>query len=203
MTVPLIVLALLAAGDVDLGDKSERIQELVFAGRYAEAEPIVRECLEKGPREIYFLSQLDIVLNGQGRHADADRVRDRIRTIWEEDYRAGWIAKGSPVAQATWARVIVPARDYNVVGAEYFVPEGLGANEPRIVSFFKVIALPRAGGAGGRVFKLEMSRLVEEYHVLREVLGRGGRQVIPYGKDKPDIRRLVKEAVAFLDGEKK
>ncbi len=199
------VLATLLWAQLNRSEQSMKIQELIFAGKYREAEPIVRKCLQQVPREIYFLSQLDIVLNGQGKHRDADELRNDIRKVWEESHKQKWIAKGSPVAEATWARMIAASKAYQVVGSEYFIPEVIEigpAKLPGITTSYKVIALPKARGGEPRVFKLEMSNVIEEFYVLREVLGAGGRQIIHYGSRRPDIRKLVADAIAYLDMEK-
>lgn len=188
--------------EVDLEKTAKQIQAFIFAGKFAEAEPLVHRCLQRAPKELYFLSQLDIVLNGQGKYQEADVLRDRIREIWEQDYKADWIVTGSPVSKATWARMLVPAQTYYVVGAEYFQPEVLGS-EFTITSFYKIIAQPKSEDEETRVFKLEMSNIVEEFYVLRELLkDGGGRQIIQYGGTKPDFRTVVGDTRAYLDAEK-
>ena len=188
-------------GELDLNKASETIQELIFAGKFDEAEPLVRQCLQHVPEELYFLSQLDIVLNGQGKYHAADELRNQIRDIWERHHKATWLAKGSPVSDATWARMIIPAEAYYVVGTEYFQPEVIGS-EFTITSFYKIIALPKSQDKETRIFKLEMSTLVEEFYVLRELFpDGGGQQIIPYGDKKPEFRTLVKDAATYLDAE--
>ena len=90
----------------DLEQKSEKIQALLRAGKFNEAEPLARECIQQLPEEPYFLAQLGIVLNGQGKFREADELRDKIRKVWERDYKAKWIANGSPVGESSWARVV-------------------------------------------------------------------------------------------------
>lgn len=46
-----------------------------------------------------------------------------------------------------------------------------------------------------------MSDLGMKFYVLREIFRNGGRQVRPYGNDKPDLRRVVTDAIHFLDSE--
>ena len=200
--IAITVMSIRSFGDeLDLNKASETIQELIFAGKFDEAEPLVRQCLQQVPEELYFLSQLDIVLNGQGKYHAADELRNQIRDIWERHHKAKWIEKGSPVSEATWARMIVPAESYYVAGTEYFQPEVIGS-EFTITSFYKIIALPKSQDEETRIFKLEMSNLVEEYYVLRELFpDGGGQQIIPYGGKKPEFRTLVKDAVTYLDAE--
>ena len=74
-----------------------------------------------------------MVLNGQGKSREADELRERIRKLWEKDYKAEWIAKGSPVGESSWARVVGSSKDYDVFGVEYFVPrllEGADRKDP-------------------------------------------------------------------------
>lgn len=187
--------------DNDCAQKSRKIQELIFASQFKQAEPLVRSCLDKGSDELYFLSQLDIVLNGQGNHGAADRVRNQILETWHQKHEAEWRAKGSPVAQATWARMVSSSHEYYVIGAEYYVPEVLGSEPPQIMVYYKMIALPKVEGKQPRLFKLEMSELVSKFYVLRETFRRGGRQVIPYGESKPDLRQVVTDTINYLDSE--
>ena len=109
-----------------------------------------------------------MVLNGQGRFREADEHRERILRIWEKHYKADWIAKGSPASRAKWARIMVPAKEYNVAGAEYFQPQVIGSPPATITTFYEIIAFPKYKKQKRRVFKLEMSKIVEEYYVLRE-----------------------------------
>ena len=54
-----------------------------------------------------------------------------------------------------------------------------------------------------RVFKLEMSKIVEEFYVLRELIQNGGgRQIIPYGINKPQLQQLLTDAMGYLDAER-
>jgi hypothetical protein len=183
----------------DCRGRSREIQQLFFAGQFEHAEPLVRSCLDKLPEDLYFLIQLDIALNGQEKYGAADRVRDQILEIWHREHEGDWKAKGSPVAEASWARLILSSREYYVVGAEYYVPEVLGSEPPQILVYYKVIALPKVEGKQPRLFKLEMSEIVTKYYVLRETFRSGGRQVVPYGDRKPDIRQVVADAIAYLD----
>jgi len=197
----LVMLAsvLMSSPSPDLREKADEIQTLVSAGEFAKAEPLVREGLKEAPEDLWFLSRLDVVLHGRDKDKEASEVRTQILDAWRRSYREAWIQKGSPVGEATWVRMMTSSRDYRVYGAEYFTPEVLGGDFP-ITSFYKVIALPKEGGEGGRVFKLEMSDLIEEFYVLRELLENGGgQQAVPYGPRKPDLRQLVKDAVQYLD----
>ena len=79
-----ILLALVAArgaqlSNSDLEQESEKIQALLRAGKFDAAEPLARECIRQVPEEIYFLGQLEMVLNGQGKFREADELRERIR----------------------------------------------------------------------------------------------------------------------------
>jgi hypothetical protein len=191
-----------AYADGDCKNEAAQIQQFIFTEKFKEAEPIVRKCLGEFPESLAFLANLDVVLNGQEKFKASEKVRDRILKIWHRDYEADWIAKGSPVREATWARMIIQSRDYYVVGAEYYTPEPLG-NEPSfILSYYKLIAFPKVEGEEARLFKLEMSDIVGKYHVLRESFANGGgAQIIPYGEEKPALHRVVKEAVSWLDGQ--
>jgi hypothetical protein len=144
----------------DLNQMSRIIQAFIFAKRFEEAEPYVRKILQRVPEELYFLSQLDIVLNGQGKYQEADELRKHIRSIWESKYKANWVANGSPVAEATWARMIVSTPKYEIIAAEYFQPEVIGASPFAITSFYKIIVRPKSKANMTRVFKLEMSNLL-------------------------------------------
>ena len=86
-----------------------------------------------------------------------------------------------------------------MIGTEYYTPEVLGEAPAQILVFYKVIALPMADENEARLFKFEMSEIETKYYVLRESLGNDGRQVIPYGEQKPDLRQVVTEAVSYLD----
>lgn len=187
--------------DDDCAKMSEMIQPLLLARQFAQAEPLVRTCLREHPRQVSLLSQLDIALNGQGKHQAADQVRKRILKTWHRNHEADWRARGSPVAEATWARMISSSREYDVIGAEYFVPEVLGTEPPQIVVYYKVIALPRVKEKFPRLFKLEMSDLGVKFYVLREIFDDGGRQVRPYGNEKPNLQRVVTDAIHVLDSQ--
>jgi hypothetical protein len=184
---------------LDLNQRALDAQDLIFAEKYEQAEVVIRECLKVVPKNLNFLSKLDIVLNGQGKYTDADNIRDQIREIWIKNHRDKWLADGSPVARATWARMVVQTKNYLVIGVEYYQPEVIGTNFP-ITSFYKIIVHPKEKGDKPRVFKLEMSNLDRVYYVLRELyLERGGgAQIIPYGSKKPEFRKVLQGAVRYL-----
>jgi len=180
-----------------------RSRGLLKAGKFEQAEPLVRECLRQAPHEIYFLSQLEMSLNGQGKHGEAEELAARIRQIWKSEYKAQWIAKGSPVAESSWARVMTASRDYYVIGTEYFMPhlvEGPKAGATSLWADYKVIALPRHKQENGRsrIFMLDKGALEINYF-LEENMGEAIVMVAKYGKEKPEIRDLAKTVADYLD----
>jgi hypothetical protein len=189
----------------DLEQKSETIQALLRAGKFDEAEPLARDCIRQLPEEIFFLGQLEMVLNGQGKFGEADELRDKIRKLWEKDYKAGWIAKGSPVGESSWARVVSFSKEYDVFGAEYFVPRILEGADRKdllaLIAYYKVIAFPKTGNGPARIFQLDKSSIeknyfLEEFSKKRVILAK------MYGNETPDIRAVVVDAIAYLDGKK-
>jgi hypothetical protein len=205
---PVLIVALIstawAQDRLDLPKTAEVIQTLISAGKFAEAEPFVQKCLKEAPDDLYFLSQLDMVLHGRHKDQEAEKLGIRIHSLWKAKHESQWIAKGSPVAEATWARMFIPGQKYNIVLSEYFRPEMIGAPPLTITSYFKVIVLLKSAGHESRVFKLEMSKLTEEFYVLRELTGQRdeGRQTISYGSQKPTLRRLADDVVAYLNTER-
>ena len=204
-----ILLALIAAGTAqlsksDLDQKSEKIQVLLRAGKYDEAEPLVRECIRQMPEEIYCLGQMEMVLNGQSKFRQADELRDRIRKLWEEDYKANWIAKGSPVGESSWARVVGFSKEYAVFGAEYFIPrlfEGSAKDPSALIAYYKVIAFPKTGNGPSRIFQLDKSA-IEKHYFLEEFSDEAISLSKMYGNQIPDIRAVVADTIAYLDGKK-
>jgi hypothetical protein len=191
-----------AADELDLNQRALDAQDLIFAEKYERAEVVIRECLKVAPKDLNLLSKLDIALNGQGKYPDADNIRDQIREIWIENHRDKWLADGSPVARATWARMVVQTKNYFVIGVEYYQPEVIGTDFP-ITSFYKIIVHPKIKGDKPRVFKLEMSNLDRAYYVLRELYLKrgGGAQIISYGSKKPEFRQVLRAAVRYLISE--
>jgi hypothetical protein len=182
-------------------DAMKAIQDrYLWEGDGEAAEPLIRACLKQDADSILVLAQLDIALNAQKKYDEADEVAARIRAIWNRDMLADWVKRGSPVAEGSWARILVVSRDYGIAGAAYYEPQKLGAKEPRITNYFKFIVFPKDTTRNKtRLFKLEMSNLLEPYHVLREVLEDGGRQAIPYGRKKPTIQSAAQDLVKYLD----
>jgi hypothetical protein len=195
----LIVTTTVFASADDCVKQADQMQQLLFAGEYTKVEPAIRKCVEMHPKEVVFLSKLDIVLNGQGKYSEASKLRKQILDIWHQYYEADWRAKGSPVRESSWARMIVSTKDYNVIGVEYFVPQLLN-EDPPLKAFYKVIALPRSQDMKARLFKLEMSQWDDtRFHVLREQLESGGKQIVQYGDKRPAFHRMVKDAAAYLE----
>jgi hypothetical protein len=186
--------------EMNLRETSMQIQSLIFTERFVDAEPLVQQCLQQVPEDLYFLSQLDLVLNGKGKYQEAEVLRSQILEIWERDHKAKWVEAGSPIAKATWARMFVPAQSYRVIGTEYYQPEVIGSDFP-ITSFYKIIAQPTKREQHPRVFKLEMSKLNDEFYVLREYFQGGGQQIVQYGVEKPDFYRVVMDTKTYLDAE--
>jgi len=203
-----ILLALIATGTAQLSksyleQKSEKIQVLLPAGKYDEAEPLVRECIRQMPEEIYCLGQMEMVLNGQSKFRQADELRDRIRKLWEEDYKANWIAKGSPVGESSWARVVGFSKEYAVFGAEYFIPRLLEGSDPKdasaLIAYYKVMAFPKTGKGPSRIFQLDKSA-IEKHYFFEEFSDKAISIAKMYGNQIPDIRAVVADTIAYLDG---
>lgn len=183
----------------DCVEQADQMQQLLFAGEYDKAEPRIRKCVTQHPKEVAYLSKLDIVLNGQGKYSEAGKLREQILDIWHRYYEADWRARGAPVAESSWARMIIATKDYTVIGTEYFVPQLL-SDDPPLNAFYKIIAIPRAEDRQPRLLKLEMSQWDEtKFHVLREQLGSGGKQIVQYGEKRPAFYRMVEDAAAYLD----
>jgi hypothetical protein len=189
----------------DLGRRSENLQALLYGGKFDEAEPLARECVEQAPEEIYFLSQLEMALNGQGKVREADELRDRILKLWEQKYKEKWMAKGAPVDESSWARVIATSQEYHVIGTEYFIPrliEGKKDDPLALYAFYKVIAFPKEGGGTSRILQLNKSK--EEKNYFLEEYSQGSIVMAKtYGAGKPDIRAVVSDAVVYLNGHRK
>jgi len=207
----IILLVLIATGTAQLSEsdveqKSEKIQALLRAGKFNEAEPLARACIQQLPEEIYFLGQLEMALNGQGRFHEADELRDKIRKVWERDYKAKWIAKGSPVGESSWARVVGFSNEYDVFGVEYFVPrflEGSDRKDPgALIAFYKVIAFPKTANGPSRIFQLDKSANEKRYF-LEEFSDKSISMAKMYGNELPDIRAVVADAIGYLDGKHK
>lgn len=206
--LPTVILLALAASpcaqlsNSDLEQKSEKIQALLRAGRFDEAEPLARECLRQRPAEIYFLGQLEMALNGQGKSREADELRDQIRKLWEKDYKANWLAKHSPVGESSWARVVGSSKDYDVFGVEYFVPRLLSGGNPALIAYYKVIAVPKQGNGPSRILQLDKYQN-EKHYSLEEFSEKAISMAEMYGNEMPDIRTVVRDAISYLDGKRK
>lgn len=184
--------------------KSREIENLLRLGEFAKAETMARQCLPQLRDDIYFLSQLEMSLNGQQKYGEADQVAARVRQIWKSDYKEKWIAKGSPVAESSWARVITTSKNYYVIGTEYFMPHRLGGDpagkdkEFALIASYKIIAIPRRENGGSRIFMLDKA-VSENNYFLEEFSGKANVMVAAYGRREPDIRDLAKTVVDYLD----
>lgn len=159
LAVVMVLAPALVAQD-DLSQKAQQIGELLRSGEFSNAEPLVRECLKQAPHDIYFLGQLEMALNGQEKYAEEDQVAANVRQIWASEYKEEWLAKGSPVAESSWARIMISTKDYYAIGAEYFMPH-LVEGDPtakdkrsNLMADYKVIALPKRKDTGSRIFQL-------------------------------------------------
>jgi hypothetical protein len=189
---------------VDLSQRAELIGNLLKSGQFEKAEPLVRECLREVPHEIPFLSQLEMSLNGQGKYAEADQVAARVRQIWKSEYKEQWIANGSPVAEASWARIMITSRNYYVIGTEYFLSHQVEGDPTakdkasNLMVDYKLIALPKRKGNVSRIFMLDKTASEKRYF-LEEFSAGQITMVATYGNEKPDIRTLTKVVADYLD----
>jgi len=203
LALTLLLASTLPAQD-DLSQKSQAIEDLLKSGEFEKAEPLVRECLRQVPHDIYFLGQLEMSLNGQGKYGEADEVAARVRQIWKSEYKERWIAKGSPVAETSWARVMTSSRDYYVIGTEYFMPHQVGGDPAAkdktrtLMAHYKVIALPKRKDGVSRIFMLDKAAS-EKHYFLEEFSAKAILMVATYGNEKPDIRTLTKVVADYLD----
>jgi len=69
--------------------KSQEIANLLRSGKFAKAETMARQCLRQLPDDIYFLSQLEMSLNGQQKYGEADQVATPSSTNMEERLQRG------------------------------------------------------------------------------------------------------------------
>ena len=203
--LPAVVMVLapaLVAQD-DLSRKAQQIGELLRSGEFSNAEPLVRECLKQAPHDIYFLGQLEMALNGQGKYAEDDQVAANVRQIWASEYKEEWLAKGSPVAESSWARIMISTKDYYAIGVEYFLPhlvEGDPAAKDKksnLMADYKVIALPKQKDAGSRIFQLNKTAW-EKLYWLEEYSRESITTVQTYAV-KPDIRAVTKAVADYLN----
>ena len=204
----LLLLALFLATFVVSQDepsqKSREIGNLLRSGEFAKAETMARQCLRQVPDDIYFLSQLEMSLNGQQKYGEADEVAARVREIWKSDYKEEWIKRGSPVAESSWARVIITSKNYYVIGTEYFMPHNLGGvptekdKEFALIANFKIIATPKREDGRSRIFMLDKA-ISEKNYFLEEFAGKAIVMVASHGGREPDIRVLAKTVVNYLD----
>ena len=104
---------------LNLEDAWQKIDRLIQGQSFKEAEQLTRDCLKQAPRDLYFLSKLDIVLNAQEKIQEAEDVRNKILKVWNEDQKQKWLDKGSPKSESSWARIITYPPDFQVVGCEY------------------------------------------------------------------------------------
>jgi hypothetical protein len=118
--------AILLQAQETLTEKAEKIEALLKAGKFDQAEPLASECLQQVPDEIYFRSQLEMALNGKTKYQEADDLADATRKLWKSKYKEQWLAKGAPVAESSWSRVIVTSDEYYLIGTEYFMPHHWG-----------------------------------------------------------------------------
>jgi len=185
--------------------KSQEIGNLLRSEEFAKAETMARQCLLQSPDDINFLSQLEMSLNGQQKYEEADQVAARVRQIWKSKYKEEWIAKGSPVAESSWARVITSSKNYYVIGTEYFMPHRLGGDptgndkEFALIASYKIIATPKRENGSSRIFMLDKTASENNYF-LEEFSGKAIVMVAAYGRREPDIRVLAKTVVDYLDG---
>jgi len=199
-----MVLAPAVVAQDDLSRKAQEIEELLRSGQFSSAKPLARECLKHAPHEIYFLGQLEMSLNGQGKYAEDDQVAANVRQIWANEYKEKWLAKGSPIAESSWARIMIPSKDYFAIGAEYFTPhlvEGSVEGKEKasaLVADYKVIALPKHEGVASRIFMLNKAAAEKDYF-LEEYSRPRLSMVASYPKEKPDIRIVTKAVVVYLD----
>jgi hypothetical protein len=203
--LPAVVMVLapaLVAQD-DLSRKAQQIEELLRSGEFSTAEPLVRECLKQAPHDIYFLGQLEMSLNGQGKYAEEDQVAANVRQIWASEYKQEWLAKGSPVAESSWARIMISTKDYYAIGVEYFVPHLVEGNPSakdkkfNLMADYKVIALPKRKDAGSRIFQLNKTAWEKDYWL--EEYSRESINTIQTYAVKPDIRAVTKAVADYLD----
>ena len=198
-----MVLAPALVAQDDLSQKAQQIGELLRSGEFSNAEPLVRECLKQAPHDIYFLGQLEMALNGQGKYAEDDQVAANVRQIWASEYKEEWLAKGSPVAESSWARIMISTKDYYAIGVEYFMPH-LVEGDPtakdkrsNLMADYKVIALPKRKDAGSRIFPLNKTAW-EKLYWLEEYSRESINTVHTYAV-KPVIRAVTKAVADYLD----
>jgi hypothetical protein len=199
-----LLLATTLLAQDNLSQRAEVIGNLLKSGQFEKAEPLVRECLRQVPHEISFLGQLEMSLNGQGKYAEADQVAASVRQIWKSEYKEQWIANGSPIAEASWARIMISSKDFYVIGTEYFMPH-LVEGDPTakdktfdLMADYKVIALPKVKGTVSRIFMLDKTAS-EKHYFLEEFSAGKITMVATYGNEKPDIRTLTKVVADYLD----
>ncbi len=102
--------------------------------------------------------------------------------------------------------MITTSKEYYVIGAEYFIPrllEGNNRDDPlALIAFYKVIAFPKQGSGPARILQLNKARSEKNYF-LEEYAEGAIVMAALYGRNEPDIRAVVTDAVAHLDRKSK
>lgn len=168
-------------------------------GEYRAAEQLARAMLDESPRNLGFLQWLDIALNGQGRASEAEMVRLRVLAAWREMQQGIPVDCGFNVAEECWMRVVDRRDGYLLVISEYYHPATTCQDPCRFALCYKCVVTQDQEGKS-RLFRLEYSRLIDDYYTLREVFPSGGRQLVVYGETRPSLARIVKDLGIQIDG---
>lgn len=184
---------------LDVEWHSQTIESLMMTGKFDDAEPLVHKRIQEAPNNINSLELLEVLMNGQHKFHEADEVRTQIRTLWLQQCKKDWIAKGSPTEESHWWRMASQSKDYYVVGSEYFLPqiiEGDPRDRSALIGYYRILGYPTAGGRA-RLFLLNHAKTEKDYF-LEEFSRDKITMASSYAK-MPDLRVVVADVVKYLD----
>lgn len=179
----------------------QALYETLADRKYSEAEKAARLAIEQYPERIEFYVCLDQALNGQKRYEEAEAVRNQILTVWTAHYKEEFLEAGMPIRLRTWARMVTYTPGFIILSCEYFMPEELGDEEPKITNYYKFIVHYGPNPQDVRIFKLEHSNIIADYYVIGELSDAGHRQVVSFGSQKPTLQDATAALVQKLKEE--
>jgi len=198
---------ILHGAEINLKEASITINDLLFKYKYNDAERLIRKCIKQKPTAIYFLSRLEVVLNAQNKYKEADELSTKIDSIWATSHKENKKTHNNSPDTSNHIRVLVPAKEYNVWGAEFFQPVKmkLPLSTFKIELLYTLTASPKSKTTEKRHFVLEMDFAgVEKSYVLKEWLANGKQHMFfSYGTQKPHIREVANDVVEYLNKETK
>lgn len=175
-----------------------QIWDEIYNSEFESARTMVLAELKKDKDNIKLLSLYEIIYNALDKPDKANKARDKILKLWNQNHKESYLKENYPVNLSNYTRVVKFYSNHILIGAEYFIPYPVNQKMDGYY-YYKFTAFNKNSKSVDHLYKLEKSKLTNEDYVLFEVFINGkSERLKSYNKEIPDISQCINDISSRL-----